>query len=105
MADTAMLFTELERLYQRRWGDDVWAKVQQGLADADMTEDNWSPQEINDIARMVADGMDVGDAFERAAIIHHDETADDLAGLDPDIDAVRTAPMDVFEALASEGGL
>ena len=70
----------------QRWGEGVWDKIQQALADMGLEEDAWSPQEVNDAARMVAEGMDAGAAFERAALKHIDEL-DSIPEVAPEIAA------------------
>lgn len=57
-------------------GLETWEKVQSFFADSGTSEETWSPQEVSDAARMVAQGMDAGDAFERAAFLQIEERSD-----------------------------
>lgn len=70
----------------QRWGEDVWHQIQQALTDMGLEEEAWSPQEVNDAARMVAEGMDAGSAFERAAFMHLEEL-DQMEEVAPEIAA------------------
>lgn len=54
-------------------GLETWEKVQAFFADSGTSEETWSPQEVSDAARLVAGGMDAGDAFERAAFLQIEE--------------------------------
>lgn len=83
-----------------RWGDDVHAQVQQALAEMGMDEDAWSPQEVNDAARMISEGMDPEQAFERAYATHVAEL-EDMPEIAPEIAAAfeknRANAMVVFD--------
>ena len=69
-----------------RYGPDVWSKVQAVLEEMGTDEFQWSAQEINDAARMIADGMNPDDAFQRTADMHVDDLRDD-EDLAPEITA------------------
>lgn len=82
----------------QRWGEDVWNKVHGFLDENGSYEDAWSPQEVNDAARMVAGGMDADTAFERAAIMHVDDLLE-FPDIAPEITAAfdRTRQTDMLD--------
>jgi hypothetical protein len=59
-------------------GLETWEKVQAFFADSGTSEETWSPQEVSDAARLVAEGMDAGDAFERAAFLQIEERSNPI---------------------------
>lgn len=81
-----------------RYGPDVWNTLQQTLAAYDSYEEAWSQQEINDMARFIADGMDPETAVERAAIMHVDDLRED-EDIAPEITAAfeRTQLTDMLD--------
>lgn len=81
-----------------RWGEGIWNVVQDFLAENGSYEEAWSPGEINDVARMVNQGMNVDDAFERAALMHVDDLLD-IPDLAPEITAAfeRTRQTDMLD--------
>ncbi|MEN6631327.1 MAG: DEAD/DEAH box helicase family protein, partial [Candidatus Polarisedimenticolia bacterium] len=73
-------------LIERRYGTEAMAGVESFFAISGTTEADWSQQELDDAARMIAEGMDPGDAFERAAMMHVENVPEEII-IDPAMEA------------------